>query len=411
MCNCKPQISANIGWENSTPEKFFYENGYTEGLSRSDWEHKLRENGQVAANKWLKWRMIQRNLHKLDNKHGFMINPCGHTTPLQKDLKDYIAVSHCWGEQIIDPKLAVVLGNKFSCGVWIDTATSPDEITARKDMIRNMSNIYHNASAVVICTRIYDSDLPTSTRALNRRHYLFRLQRSGWNTRAWTWQEAALAKNLCGWYDGQIFWVRGSGYSLEQEDGRFGEQLITQHRPNSLSLLEARAKIIGRSATYEEDYINAVLGLVKQSSLHKASFKLIDGLVPKKLVYSPGERLKDKNLSWMPCGIQKWVPERIQGELRTDKSGCLILENVECFIKKNNKNDEDCFEPIPANKGFALNTTISIRLLRTLYYTIWADTFPITSKEVCITAVYLRHAKNTRGTAYIQGTQRTVRVC
>jgi hypothetical protein len=129
----------------------------------------------------------------------------------------YVALSHVWADGLGNPKAntiglcqffriramaAAILGIFEGSGeepdqvcFWIDTLLVPvpshDREAHQNAMVR-MRDVYKNATAVlVIDEELAQHNLPDSPKEL-----FARVVRSSWDTRLWTFQEAALARNL-----------------------------------------------------------------------------------------------------------------------------------------------------------------------------------------------------------------------
>lgn len=279
------------------------------------------------ADQWKKIRAHYRQKLNVSDQQQLVITPKGVDLMTNHSLSTIVVTSHSW-EYSIESYLAIWhdatdICNIFNASaIWFDCLSTPDDVTAREVMIKNMAEYYADSKVCIILTsdkeeldmldRTYHSGLPM-------RESIYKTR---WWSRMWTLQEAILPKKL-------YLWTVLGPYKIRDDERyniRYGTSKLYSQRSQTFkyNYHEILSMISGRGITYQSDYWKSIYALLD----HDKPIFNNWGIVDLSILLIEAERSPKNNRGWEPIGISRNKVSRITSHGYITHNGYLSISKI-----------------------------------------------------------------------------------
>ncbi|CAO3667319.1 unnamed protein product [Umbelopsis ramanniana] len=234
-----------------------------------DYQH----GGARIRHRWKKF-MIQNSPATVTSQDQLVITRDGLAVRSGQRL---LAISHVWSN--IDNTFETIMSHKDTWldefgaeAIWWDPIATPESHEARRQMIKEMANIYHSSVATVVILGNEDMEKLKRLWYEHGVHPRNGLRVTNWARRMWTYQEELLSTALFLWLETGFCNLRG--HTTTGTILGFTSDYFDFANPKSLSLTHCIMMCSNRRLSYEADYYDC---------FEAVSFKEEDRPVPTKI--------------------------------------------------------------------------------------------------------------------------------
>lgn len=252
------------------------------GLKKKLERRRLKESRESIAMEqfWASYRDGIYSVHP-DEDDVCFLNEDGYPVCKRRSSTNYIAVSHRWTDVFkseSDSRATLTrlsarlsersLGEKQNGKVrqykrynfWMDKVSVRDRY--RRQDIKDMGNIYHEATMAVVVLGEEDSLLVSALTEEGQLPLMLAVRATRWASRVWTQQEFFLPKKvLVASCEGELFEDHWENLVNSQYYAVLQWVLRTPIKPYSMDTMEAKTLVSSKVSTRPEDYDLAIQGL------------------------------------------------------------------------------------------------------------------------------------------------------